>query len=90
MSHFAPPTLSLYWMYTYFHSLKTDKTRHTNKQTQLQKLLIFLDSHGAPTDPPEEVLIFCYQRGGPTDLSDVKIELSWVQCTQFFSHDMKT
>ena len=44
----------------------------------------------APTDPPEEVLIFCYQRGGPTDLLDVKIELSWVQCTQFFSHDMKT
>ena len=64
----------------------------THKQTDTaSKIAHFCDSHGALTDPNEEVLIFCYQgEGGPTDQLDVKIELSWFQCTQFFSYDMKT
>ena len=58
-SRFATLAISLDWILKFkFHSFKTDTMWHKNKQTQLQKLLIFRDSHGPPTDLLERVIIF--------------------------------
>ena len=63
-SPFATPAISPNWILKFkFHSFKTDTMWHKNEQTKLQKLLIFRDSHGPPTDLLERVIIFRHSRG---------------------------